>query len=102
MSRIAGVPDSIIKKAPSADLWAGQSDEDEIGYSYEILDSLFYDIEINNLNKEELIHKYGITTVINIVSRAVKNKFKRNIPKICNVNIPNRLEINESLLESLL
>lgn len=33
-----GVPDSIIKKPPSADLWAGQTDEQEMGFTYEQLD----------------------------------------------------------------
>src|SRR5260370_13522193 len=33
-----GVPTSIVQKAPSADLWAGQSDETELGFQYRMLD----------------------------------------------------------------
>lgn len=102
ISKIANVPESIINKDPSADLWPGQKDEDEIGYSYDVLDNIFYDIEVNNLNKEDLIHKYGINTVLNVVGRAVRNRFKRDVSLICEVNIDNRTKIDEKLLESLL
>jgi NAD+ synthase len=34
-----GIPESIIKKTPSAGLWEGQSDEEEIGLSYEKIDA---------------------------------------------------------------
>eukprot|EP00456_Euglypha_rotunda_P057612 TRINITY_DN47676_c0_g1_i5.p1 TRINITY_DN47676_c0_g1~~TRINITY_DN47676_c0_g1_i5.p1 ORF type:complete len:296 (+),score=54.33 TRINITY_DN47676_c0_g1_i5:115-888(+) len=33
-----GVPDSILKAAPSADLWDGQTDEDELGFSYDFVE----------------------------------------------------------------
>lgn len=38
MARELGIPESILKKAPSADLWAGQTDEGEMGFSYEDAD----------------------------------------------------------------
>lgn len=37
-----GVPTGIIQKAPTAGLWAGQTDEKELGMKYEILDKLLY------------------------------------------------------------
>src|SRR5438309_794108 len=37
-----GVPTSIVQKAPSADLWAGQSDETELGFQYRMIDQLLY------------------------------------------------------------
>src|SRR3990172_511701 len=36
------VPPEIIGKAPSADLWAGQTDEGELGFTYEAVDRLLY------------------------------------------------------------
>jgi NAD+ synthase len=42
LSTHLGVPEAIVKKAPSAGLWAGQTDEGEIGISYEELDSILY------------------------------------------------------------
>lgn len=40
-----GIPEEIIEKAPSAGLWAGQTDEDEIGMSYADLDSAIIALE---------------------------------------------------------
>ena len=37
-----GVPDAIVRKAPSADLWPGQTDEAEGGFSYPVLDRLLF------------------------------------------------------------
>src|SRR4029078_11619770 len=37
-----GVPDAILRKAPSADLWPGQTDESEADFSYPVLDRLLY------------------------------------------------------------
>ena len=37
-----GVPDAIIRKAPSADLWPGQTDEAEVGFSYAELDRILF------------------------------------------------------------
>src|SRR6185295_16261068 len=38
LSRALKIPDAIIDKAPSADLWIGQTDESELGYTYEQVD----------------------------------------------------------------
>ncbi len=38
MARIVGIPEEIINKAPSARLWADQTDEDELGITYELVD----------------------------------------------------------------
>jgi NAD+ synthase len=41
-----GIPESIMKKAPSAGLWEGQSDEEEIGLSYERIDASLRSLEV--------------------------------------------------------
>jgi NAD+ synthase len=43
-----GIPESIMKKAPSAGLWEGQSDEEEIGLSYEKIDVSLKALELHN------------------------------------------------------
>jgi len=43
-----GIPESIMKKAPSAGLWEGQSDEEEIGLSYEKIDASLKSLELHN------------------------------------------------------
>ena len=39
MARLLRVPSSVIEKNPSADLWEGQTDEDEMGTSYDHIDA---------------------------------------------------------------
>src|SRR5438105_245349 len=42
LSKHIGVPDAIVSKAPSADLWPGQTDETELGVTYSKVDELLY------------------------------------------------------------
>jgi NAD+ synthase len=42
LSRAMGIPNEIIDKPPSADLWSGQTDEGELGFTYEEVDRLLY------------------------------------------------------------
>jgi NAD+ synthase len=42
LARTVDLPQQVISKAPSADLWEGQSDEEELGFAYERVDSLLY------------------------------------------------------------
>ena len=42
LSAAIGVPDAIIRKAPSADLWPGQTDESEVGFSYAEVDRILF------------------------------------------------------------
>ncbi|TDV24449.1 NAD+ synthase [Mycoplasmopsis mustelae] len=53
LAKLLKVPDSIINKKPSAGLWDGQTDENELGFSYQELD--FY---LNHLNQPSEIKKY--------------------------------------------
>lgn len=45
VARVIGVPQPIIDRAPSAGLWQGQTDEDEIGITYPVLDATLMAIE---------------------------------------------------------
>ena len=47
-ARELDIPESILKKAPSAGLWEGQSDEEEIGLSYEKIDASLKSLELHN------------------------------------------------------
>ncbi|WP_426461517.1 NAD(+) synthase [Mycoplasma hafezii] len=53
LASLLNVPDSILNKKPSAGLWEGQTDEDELGFTYADLD--FY---LNHLDQPEQINKY--------------------------------------------
>ncbi len=78
-----GVPDSIIKKPPSADLWEGQSDEADLGYSYAQIDAVLRDYVENRLSSVDLVKKgYEKKLVDMLVKRIYQNQFKRKPPII--------------------
>ena len=83
LARYLEIPQSIIDKPPSADLWEGQSDEEELGYSYEKLDAVLRLYVEERYSKEELIAEgYDPQMVEMIIDRIYKNQFKRTMPVI--------------------
>lgn len=77
------VPRSIIAKPPSADLWAGQSDEAEIGYPYADLDRVLKRYVEERHTYEEMVNEGENSDLIDmIVARIYKNQFKRKMPVI--------------------
>jgi NAD+ synthase len=83
LARYLGVPASIIDKPPSADLWEGQSDEEELGYTYAVLDSALRAYVEDRKTKEELIADgHDAQLVELIITRIYRNQFKRKMPVI--------------------
>ncbi|MHA1240019.1 MAG: NAD+ synthase [Promethearchaeota archaeon] len=58
LAKILSVPERIITKPPSAGLWVGQTDEDEIGLTYDEIDEILYRIDYNidfhGLNEKDI------------------------------------------------
>ncbi len=83
LAKYLGVSKSIIAKPPSADLWAGQSDEDDLGYTYAQLDAVMKLYVEDRLSKEEII-KLGVDKDMleMIIDRIFRNHFKRKMPVI--------------------
>jgi NAD+ synthase len=83
LARYLGVPESIIGKPPSADLWAGQSDESDLGYSYAELDSVLRRYVEERAGREELLEE-GVEAPLAdlIITRIYRNQFKRKMPVI--------------------
>ena len=78
-----GVPDAIIAKAPSADLWPGQTDEAEAGFSYPELDRLLFWMVDQRRSPEELVAKGFPAGQVAWATRAVAGaEFKRQVPPI--------------------
>ena len=85
-ARLSGVPESILNKAPSADLWEGQSDEEELGHSYKEMDDLLKAMIDEKKSKEELINLGFEEEFINKIDYRVKsNAFKGKLPVIANI-----------------
>ncbi len=83
LARYLEIPDSILSKPPSADLWAGQSDEAEIGYSYSELDRVLKCYIEERHTREEIIADGEKPELVDmIIERIYKNQFKRRMPII--------------------
>lgn len=77
------VTKNIIKKAPSADLWANQSDEDDLGYTYTELDEVLKLYVEKQLNKGEILEMGHDEEMLDmIIKRISHNHFKRKMPLI--------------------
>ena len=76
------IPRSIIQKPPSADLWQGQSDEKELGFSYAEIDPVLIDFVDNRATKQELLEKYDKNLVEFVLKKIYQNQFKRKPPII--------------------
>ncbi len=83
LSAAIGVPAEIITKAPSADLWPGQTDEAEAGFSYPELDRLlFWQID-KRRSVDEVIALGFAPELVERVGRMVAGaEFKRQVPPI--------------------
>lgn len=73
-----GVPKKIINKTPSAGLWEGQTDEEELGITYDELDKILPLLE-NRLNEEEIKRKTGLKKekIEKVKKRLKETDFKR-------------------------
>lgn len=81
------IDEKIINKAPSADLFEGQSDEADLGYSYAVLDKVLEFIEVNGDNYENLIKNFNDELLINTVLKRVNSsEFKRRMPIIAKIS----------------
>lgn len=86
LSRYLGVPTQIIEKAPSADLWPGQTDESEGGFDYPTLDRVLYRIVDRRLPIEDVIAEGFDGAFVGRVSEMIRrSEFKRQMPPIAKV-----------------
>ena len=83
MAAAIGVPRQVIAKAPSADLWPDQTDEDEGAFSYPLLDRILYWRIDRRRNTDELVAMGFDRALVERVERLVAtSEFKRQVPPI--------------------
>lgn len=83
LARGIGVPDVIIDKPPSADLWLGQTDEGELGFTYEEVDRLLSLLVDERYNPQECIEAgFEERFVMDVVKRIQRSQYKRMMPPI--------------------
>jgi NAD+ synthase len=82
-----GVPEPIIAKPPSADLWEGQTDEGELGFTYTDVDQVLYLLVDERYTIPEVIDEGFSAAFVQDVWRRVKmNHYKRTMPNIAKIS----------------
>jgi NAD+ synthase len=82
-----GLPERVIKKKPSADLWPGQTDEGELGFDYATADEILYLLFDRGLSPQEIVARdYPREVVEKINALEEKNRFKRRLMLIARLS----------------
>ena len=87
LSRHLGLPPEVVEKPPSADLFEGQTDEQDLGFTYEEADQLLYHMVDLRLSQSEL-HEAGFDPelVTKLARRVAQNQYKRMPPPIAKLS----------------
>ena len=87
LAREVGIPSVIIDKPPSADLWLGQTDEGELGFTYAEMDQLLH-LLVDQRSKPEDCVQMGFAEnfVRAVMDRVRRNHFKRVMPPIAKLS----------------
>lgn len=100
LSKYYEIPESILQKKPSADLWPGQTDEEELGLEYDKVDRLLYIIIEDGVTDRNELNKAGYKN--SFLDRTIEllNKFyfKRHLPEIADLGlnkIPDKIILSE-------
>jgi len=81
------LPRQVVAKQPSADLWPGQTDEDELGMTYEVADEVLYLLFDLGLRPAEVVERgYEEGAVRRIVRLEQANRFKRRLMLIARLS----------------
>jgi len=87
LGRFLNIPEEILNRKPTAGLWPGQTDEEEIGISYEELDQILYRLVDLRQNPEEVIKAgFNHAKVRRIIEMIKKSEFKRKMPPIAKIS----------------
>jgi NAD+ synthase len=87
LARALGVPAMIVDKAPTADLWAGQTDEGELGFTYAEVDKLLYLLVDERYTPEECVEAgFERKFVDTVVKRIQRYHYKRVMPPIAKLS----------------
>jgi NAD+ synthase len=87
LAHAMSLPAAVIDKAPSADLWEGQSDEQELGFAYPIVDSVLYYMVDERRTRAELRALGFEDEFVEDVGRRVRlSQYKRRPPIIAKLS----------------
>ncbi len=87
LSMALGIPPVIIQKPPTADLWVGQTDESELGFTYADVDKLLYLLVDQRYTPQDCLDAgFAEGFVRAVVERIRRNQFKRILPPIAKLS----------------
>ncbi|HSK87280.1 MAG TPA: NAD+ synthase [Anaerolineales bacterium] len=87
LARTVNIPPAIVNKPPSADLWAGQTDENELGFTYENVDKLLFLLVDQRYSAQECVEEgFDEKFVNSVIGRMRRNQFKRMMPPIAKLS----------------
>ena len=87
LARAMDVPEEIVAKPPSADLWVGQTDEAELGFTYEQVDKLLYLLVDQRYSPKDCVDAgFPESFVRTVVNRVRRNHFKRILPPVAKLS----------------
>ena len=81
LAKDMGIPDEIINKPPRAGLWNNQTDEDEIGMTYENLDKILYQYQDKESSQIAKNLDISIDDVDMIINKVKRNAHKSKVPE---------------------
>jgi NAD+ synthase len=88
VARHLGVPEEILAKPPSADLWPGQTDEGELGRSYDLLDRALFALVDRRWTVDRAVAAGLDRDLVEWVARRVSRmEFKRQLPPVAKVSL---------------
>jgi NAD+ synthase len=87
LAKALDLPAAVLSKPPSADLWEGQTDEDELGFTYDEVDPLLYAMIDERLSRDRLIARGFDPAFVDRVAEILrKSQFKRRLPVIAKLS----------------
>ena len=87
LAEALGVPESVRLKPPSADLWAGQTDEGELGFTYADVDQVLYLLVDERYSVAEVAEEgFDLAFVQKVWRRVKMNHFKRTMPNVAKLS----------------
>ncbi len=83
LARHLGIPEEIVAKKPSADLWPGQTDEGEIGIPYKDLDIILHLMIDRRWDEGDIVERgYPLALIRRVKKMIVDSQFKRTMPPV--------------------
>ncbi len=87
LAKDIGVPQIIIDKAPTADLWKDQTDEGELGFTYARVDQLLYLLVDQRYSPEDLVEAgFEQDFVQQVINRVRRYQYKRMLPPVAKLS----------------